>query len=422
MTDEHAAAVAWRAWRVTLTGTVVSSLGTGLTLPFLIVFLHTVLGASLPLAGAVVAAGAVVGMAAGTMGGPLGDRVGLGRMLVIGLLAQAGGTALLASAAGLPLAVAGVMLSGGGNALAWPALNGLVAQQVPPAAQPRAYALRFGVMNAGIGIGGLASGWIVALDDPGSFQLVYGVDAATTVVFALLAVLGMRGAPGFRPDRAALERPLGAVAGGYRAVLADRGFVAFLACSLVLGVFGYAQLDGPWAANAALVIGTTPQVIGIAFAANTAAIVVAQLGVVRLSSRWRRSRLLVCTCALWTVAWVVTGLAGLPALRGPASAVLLVVSLAVFGLGETFLSPVQGALPNALAPDHLRARYNALASTTFPLGNLVGPLLGGALLGSAVPASWVLVLLVGTALAAAAALGLARVLPAAVDRPALAAA
>jgi MFS family permease len=407
-----------RAWRLSMAGTLVSSLGGGLTLPFLLVYLHGVRQVPLPIAGVLVAASAVAGMVATAGGGPLGDRYGLGRMLVVGLVAQALGTAMLAVGGGVLEAAAAVAVIAAGNGVAWPALNGLIAGQVPLAEQPRAFALRFGVMNAGLGIGGLASGWIVSLDDPGSFQLIYGIDATTTSIFAAIVVLGMRGTPGFLPDPAARRRPGSdrPRAGGYRAVLADRPFTAYLVLALVLGVFGYAQLDGPWAAFATLVGHATPRVVGIGFAANTAAIVVSQLAVVRLTRRWRRTRLLALTAVLWAAAWAATGLATLPALHGLPADVVLVAALGVFGLGETFLSPVSGAMPNVLAPPHLRARYNALASTTWPLGSFIGPVVAGALLGSSVPITWVVLIVLGTASAAFGALWLGRILPAHVDR------
>jgi hypothetical protein len=160
----------------------------------------------------------------------------------------------------------------------------------------------------------------------------------------------------------------------------------------------------------------TPQIVGIGFAVNTAVIVVAQLGVVRATARWRRSRLLGCTAALWTLAWVVTGLSALPVLHGLPAEIALVGAMGIFGLGETFLSPVNGALPNALAPEHLRARYNALASTTWPVGGLIGPPLAGLLLGSPFPVAWAIVIAVGTAVAGLGGLLLGRSLPAQVDR------
>ncbi|GAA4752583.1 hypothetical protein GCM10025783_26800 [Amnibacterium soli] len=408
-----------RAWRLTLVGTLVSSLGTGLTLPFLFVYLHGVRDLSLPLAGAVVAVGAVAAFALSPLSGAFGDRVGLGRLLVTGLVVQGVGTALLAVPAGAGAAFVAVACTAAGNSLVFPALNGLVAAQLPPVARTRAYALRFGVLNAGIGIGGLVSGSVVSLQHPASFQLVYLADAVSTLLFAALVGIGMRHSPGFRGvrGRPAAEGEAPAPSRGYRTVLANRPFVGFLLCSFLFSLFGYAQLDGPWAAFATASAGAEPRAVGIAFAVNTATIVLCQLGVVRLTGRWRRSRLLLTAAALWACAWLVTALAASPALRGLPAAVALAVSLGVFGLGETLFSPVAGGLPNDLASEDLRARYNALGSATWSVAGFVGPPMAGLLLGTGTPTLWVVVVTAGMVVAALGALVLGRVLPESVDRP-----
>jgi MFS family permease len=403
-----------RAFRLTLVGTLVSALGQGLTLPFLFVYLHRVLGLSLPVTGVVIAVGAIAGLAATGGGGPLGDRVGLGRLAGIGLLVQAGGTALLAIAPSPPLAVVGVLGTFVGNALLWPGLNGLVASQVPPERRSRAYALRFGLLNAGLGLGALLSGWVVSIERPESFHVVYAIDAGTTAVAAVLVLVGLRGTPGYAAQAVVREH---AERGGYLAALRDRPFVGYLAVALALGIFGYAQLDGPWAAFVTGPAGGSTQIVGFAFAANTAAIVALQLVIERTTRRIRRSRLLVLTALVWVVAWGLTGVAALPDLRGPVADIGFVLALGVFGLGETFYSLVSGAMPNALAPEHLRARYNSLGAASWPLGNFAGPPIAGALLGSGLPGSWIGVIVVGLLVTAAAAAALGRRLPVDIERP-----
>lgn len=404
-----------RAFRLSLVGTLVSSLGQGLTLPYLFVYLHDILGAPLIAAGVVLALGSVIGLAASGLGGSVGDRIGMGRIAAIGLLVQACGTAALAAAPNAGLAAVGVAVNFAGNAIAWPGLNGLVALQVEPEGRSRAYALRFGLLNAGIGVGGLVSGWVVSIERPESFHLVYAIDAASTAAFVLLMLLGLRRTPGF--DASGAPHATASGGGGYRAVLRDRAFVGYLGVAFALGVFGYAQLNGPLAAFVTGVGGQSTQVVGFAFAANTVVIVVAQLGVERMTRRVRRSRLLMATALVWTLAWVLTGIAALPVFHGVTAAVGFVLAAAVFGFGETFYSPVGGGLPNSLAPEHLRARYNSLAAATWPLGGLVGPPLAGALLGSAVPASWIWVIVAGGLATAVGAAALGARLPAEVERP-----
>jgi len=408
-----------RAWRFSLAGTLVSALGNGLTFPFLFVFLHGVRHLSLPFAGIIVAVGAVIAFALAPIGGALGDRIGLGRLLVVGLVVSGVGTALLAlldSATGAFVAVA---LTAAGQSFSWPSLNGLVALQLPPAARQRAYALRFGVLNAGIGVGGLVSGFVVSISRPSSFELVYLLDAAGSLVFAVIVLVGMRNSPGFarsasvHPD--APPQPDGRR--GYRQVLANRPFVGFLVCSFLFFLFGYAQLNGPWAIFATLIVGGGPQVVGIAFAVNTATIVACQLLVTRISRRWRRSRSLLSAGLFWMLAWGISATALVPAFRGPIAFVALAVSLGVFGLGETFFSVVAGALPNDLAEPELRGRYNAASAAITSVAGFVGPPLAGLLLGSAVPTSWIFVIVAGMALTSVGTVVLGRLLPPSVDRP-----
>ena len=409
-----------RAWRISLVGTMVSALGNGLTLPFLFVFLHGVRHLSLPLAGIIVAVGAVFAFAVAPMSGALGDRIGLGRLLVIGLVVSGVGTGLLALLDSAPGAFVAVALTTAGQSFSWPSLNGLVALQLPPQARPQAYALRFGVVNAGIGIGGLISGFVVSVSRPASFELVYLLDAAGSLLFAVIVLIGMRNSPGFTgaagvyPD----AEPRSRARRGYRHVLANRPFVGFLVCTFLFYLFGYAQLNGPWAAFATLVVGGGPQIVGIAFAVNTATIVICQLLVTRISRRWRRSRSLLSAGVFWTLAWGISATALVPSFRGPIAFVALAVSLAVFGLGETFFSVVAGALPNDLAEPELRGRYNAASSATSSVAGFVGPPLAGLLLGSAVPSSWVYVIMAGMALTAAGTVVLGRMLPPSVHRPA----
>src|SRR5258705_466601 len=67
-------------------GNTLSALGTGFTLPFLLIYLNKVRGFSLPTAGYVVAALALVGLGSVAPMGALSDRIGPWRVLVFALL------------------------------------------------------------------------------------------------------------------------------------------------------------------------------------------------------------------------------------------------------------------------------------------------------------------------------------------------
>jgi MFS family permease len=359
-----------------------------------------------------VATAAVLALGAAGVGGVLADRIGLGRVAVLGLTVQAAGTLVLAAAREPVLGGVGLALLSMGNSLVWPSLNGLVTYQVPPERRSRAFAVRFGLMNVGIGVGSLIAAGAVSVERPTSFHVVYTIDGVSTALFALILLLGLRGTAGWTAHAHPTDDP---APPSYGSVLRDRMFVGYLLVLLGLAVFGSAQSEGPWAAFVTLSPAGTAQVIGFAFAANTLAVIAFQLPVERATRTMRRSRLLILSALCGAAAWVVTGVASLAGLPAVWAAALMVAALGVFGLGETFLSPVINAMPNALAPDRLRGRYNAMNSATYPVSKFLGPPLAGILLGSGVPASWVVVMALGLLLTACGAASLGRRLPNAIE-------
>ena len=87
----------------------------------------------------------------------------------------------------------------------------------------------------------------------------------------------------------------------------------------------------------------------------------------------------------------------------------------IFGVGETLQGPTQAPLVADLAPERLRGRYFALGSISWSAGSILGPAVGGALLGWHPFAVWPLAAAV-CLFAAAGCLALERHLPARVRR------
>src|SRR5438067_10274328 len=83
------------AWTL-LAGDLVSAVGSGLTLPFLLVYLHQVRGLGLGEAGLALSTVALAGLAGNPVGGSLADRIGPRATLAGGLAVCAGGSAWLA--------------------------------------------------------------------------------------------------------------------------------------------------------------------------------------------------------------------------------------------------------------------------------------------------------------------------------------
>jgi MFS family permease len=225
-------------------------------------------------------------------------------------------------------------------------------------------------MNLGLGLGGLIGGLIATTADPASFTKLFLLDAATFFVF--VGVLSTIREPSVRDGQ---EQ----AAGGYRAVVRDRNFLGLLGLNILFVAVGYEvfALLAPFAKNYA---GVSERWVGIIYLANTLAVVLVQLPVAKLVEGRRRMLALALMNAIWAVASLVV-LAASGLLSGTAAALVIVTAGAVFGVGETLQAPTQPPLVADLAPDRLRGRYFALGSMSWSVGGILGPAIGGALLG-----------------------------------------
>src|SRR5712691_2359513 len=224
-----------QAW-IVLGGDMLSAVGSGMTMPFFIVYLNRVRGLDLVVAGLALSTIAVASFAGNVIGGSLVDRAGPRRALMVGLAAGTAGASWFAFVHSAPAAFGAAAVIGLGASIAWPAADALLASAVDKSERSGAFALRYATMNLGFGIGAVAATGIVDLGSPRSFELLYLIDAATFLAFVpLLAALRGVG------DRVVPEDS--AASGGYRAVLADRTFLAVWAMTALLVVIGYAQYE-----------------------------------------------------------------------------------------------------------------------------------------------------------------------------------
>jgi MFS family permease len=364
-----------------IAGNTLSALGTGFTLPFLLIYLTKVRGLPVTTAGYVVATLGLVGLATVPVMGSLADRLGPWRVLVGALVLECVGTAGLALVHRPWQAFAVICVLGTGGAATWPAQAALIAALVPSERRPRIFAVQFALLNLGIGIGGAISGLLVDIHHAGTFQAIYVIDSLSFVAYVLM-LLTIR-----HVDRPPPPAP-GDATGGYREIAADRVFLRVCAVTLLLAIGGYGQVSAGFPGFVSGVAHVSTRAIGFAFAANTGVIVVAQLFVERRLHGKRRTRALAGVAAIWAVSWVIIGTAAIwHGTLLPAAAVI--GGLGLFGLGETLWAPTGATLVNDIAPPHLRGRYNAIGSITWQLSSVIGPIVAGQLLGAGLPSAYI---------------------------------
>ncbi|WP_323793788.1 MFS transporter [Nocardioides sp.] len=380
-----------REGRLLLSIVVVEFLGTGLVLPFHVVYLNEVRGFALSDVGLLLALPPLAGFLLTGPGGVLIDRFGARVMLVGTQVLLIAGNLTLVVADTIPIAAVGLALSGVAFGIAWPAVQSLIAAIVPTEHRQRYFGINFALLNLGIGIGGITGGFLVDIDRTITFQAIYAIDAASYVP-ALILLLGplrhVAGRPVHDPE-VVVEQV------SYLAVLRRPAVAPVMVLGFVAAFVGYAQLNTGMPAYARAIGDVSTRGLGFAFAANTAVIVVLQLFVLGRIEGLRRTRVIAAMGLVWAAAWLFLGASGL--VSGTVGATLLVAGCAsVFGIGETLLQPTIPALVNDLAPDHLRGRYNALSSASFSLPGIIAPVTAGFLIGHGLAGVYIGMLVVGS--------------------------
>jgi MFS family permease len=379
-----------REGRLLLSVVAFEFLGTGLVLPFLVVYLHEIRGFALSDVGLLIGLGPLIGLLVVGPGGAVIDAYGA-RVVTMGTLCLLiTADLLLAFAGSIPVAAVAMVLQGAAFAVSWPASQSLIAAAIPSGLRQRYFGVNFALLNLGIGIGGIVGGLYVDVSRPITFQVIYLVDALTFLPLLFLLLVPLRHLAGRQVHHDDEPRPTES----YLTVLRRPAVAQMMLLSFVSSYVGYSQLNAGFQAFARDVGEISTQGLGIAYACNTFVIVALQLVVLRRIEGHRRTRVICVMSVIWSAAWLLLGLSGL--LPGAVGATLLAASSAsVFALGETLMQPTIPALVNDLAPDHLRGRYNALSSGAFSLAAVIAPAIAGWLIGHALSSAYIAMLVVG---------------------------
>jgi MFS family permease len=363
-------------------GTFINRFGS-FVLTFLVLWVKSK-GYSYAEAGIAASSYGVGAIGAAGLGGLLADRLGRRRTIALSMFGSAAAMLALSQASSIGMILGLAALTGLSAELYRPASSALLADIVPRERRVTGFALYRFAINLGFAFGPATAGFLAHR----SFFYLFVGDAATSLLFGVIALAAL---PEGRRSAAVHERR----GEGLRTIVTDRALVAFLVASLAVS-FIYMQMTTGLALHTHA-SGLSTSDFGLLMGLNGSIIICCELPLTSITQRLPTRGVMACGQLLLGIGFALTGLAhALPALAA---------TVMVWTLGEMVNAPVASAYLTGLAPAHLRGRYMGAQSTTWALGSVLAPGLGGILFGLDERLLWLSCLVLGIGAAALMAFG-----------------
>ena len=334
--------------------------------PFLTLYL-TSQGHTVGEAGLAISAYGAGNLIASVLGGHLADYLGRRRTIVLSMFSGAAAMLLLSQATTLPVIMVMAALAGLTNECYRPASHALLADLVPVARRITAYAAMRMAFNAGFAFGPATAGFLSTL---GYFWLFVG-DAATSVLFALVALVALPRSLHAQPDNASWSQALRTLRRDHKLhQLLLANFAIALLFFQTLSVFGLHVTQ----------LGFSPATYGAIVSMNGALIVLVELPLTVFTRKFPTQRVIAIGYLLCGLGYSLNAFAH--TIPG------LVVCMILLTLGEMIAMPMASAYLADLAPADMRGRYMGISGLTWSTALILGPALGMKLYTANASAYW----------------------------------
>jgi MFS family permease len=359
---------------VLIAATFIDTVGGTLIFPFFALYVTHKFNVGMTEAGVLLAIFSVTGLTGSMVGGALTDKFGRRGIVLFGLVFSALSSLAMGFVNDLPvfygLAVVVGLLSNVGG----PARQAMVADILPEEKQAEGFGVLRVAANIAWMIGPTIGGFLASR----SYLLLFVLDAVASVTTALIVY---RLVPETRPEgpEGQPQPTLLQTVSGYRLVLADKVYAAFLVTSMLM-LIGYQQIYSTLSVFLRDVHGIPTQAYGLLMSMNAGSVVLLQFWVTRKTRRYRPMLMMAAGAALYLVGLTMYGFVSAYA--------LFLIAMLIITLGEMIVMPTGQALVAQLAPEHMRGRYMAVFGLSWTIPATVGPWAAGVILDNYNP-NWV---------------------------------
>lgn len=344
-------------------GMLISTIGSSMIWPFLMVYVSGRLNQPLAVASTLITMNAAVGLVMNFIAGPVIDKLGRKWVLVFALAGNAVVYMLQNQAdsfAGFALALS---LAGAFNPMYRVASDAMMADLIPQEKRADAYSLLRMINNLGVAIGPTIGGFVASH----SYSTIFYIAAACMLAYSLLLAFGAKEtlpAKAFSGEPTARRQKFA----GYGDIFRDKKFLttigAFTFCmtgSAVLWVLLAVYLKTNY--------GIQENLYGFIPATNAIMVVVFQIAVTRFTVKFQPVVVMAAGALFYAV-----GVGSVYLANGFWS---FWASMVILTIGELVLIPTTTTYVANLAPPDMRGRYMSIYNLAAAVAMMIGPAVGG---------------------------------------------
>jgi len=198
---ERGARLRVKGRRPLLAAMVIDSVGTGMFLPFTVLyFVHTA-GLTAPAVGVALTVAGFVVLPAPLAVAPGIDRFPARIVVAAGNLISCAAFATYLFVHSQLAVTAAAVVAGAGQATFWTATRALISEVARPGERRSWFALQTAIRYAGYGLGGLAGAAVVSFHSPAGFEALAAIDAVSYLGAALLLICWRQPPPAAKPAK-----------------------------------------------------------------------------------------------------------------------------------------------------------------------------------------------------------------------------
>ncbi|RPJ26682.1 MAG: MFS transporter [Chloroflexi bacterium] len=375
----------------------IDRIGGTLLFPFFALYITQKFNVGMTEAGVLLGMSSLFGLIGSTLGGALTDKFGRKQLILFGLVFSAVSTLAFGLVTEINVLYPLMVFVGLLSSVAHPAHDAMIADILPEKQRQEGFGILRVVGNLSWIIGPTIGGFIADIN----FFYLFVIDA---VVSCVVAAIIFRAIPETKPEphaQAESESLLQTVI-GYRVVLRDLAFMAFMVAGMLMLIV-YQQMYGSLSVYLRDNHNIDPSGYGFLMTTSAITVVIFQFWVSRII-KYRPPFLMM---AIGTVFYMI----GFALFGVVTTYVLFALNIVIITIGEMIVVPMSQAIAANFAPETMRGRYMAIFGLSWALPATIGPgaagyildnynpnllwYLGGVLCGLSVLAYYVLHLRLG---------------------------